>query len=126
MDVNVFHRREVFPAAHGLKRLVVHACTMRACGEGMPEAVRRFTVDIDSFLYALPDALVSLISERGMRISKRGENVLLRVIRLALGEFRSFRQSQQDDNAREGDSRKVKKPERSITVLSRRTRTFSA
>ena len=33
MDVNVFHRREVFPAAHGLKRFVVHACAVRTGSE---------------------------------------------------------------------------------------------
>ena len=80
VDVNVFHRGKVFPAAHGLKCFVVYTCAMCACGEGMPEAVRRFAVDIDGFLYALPEAFVSLISERGMRIAKRSENVRLGVI----------------------------------------------
>ena len=51
VNVNVFHRREVFPAAHALEGFVVHACTMGTGCERMPEAMRRFAVDIDGFLY---------------------------------------------------------------------------
>jgi hypothetical protein len=69
VNVNVFHCGEVFPAAHGLKRLVIHASAMGACGEGMPEAVRRFAEYIDRFLYTLPEASVGLKGQRGMRIT---------------------------------------------------------
>ena len=66
VNVNVFHRGEVFPAAHRLKCLVVHASAMGAGGKRVTEAVRRFAVNIDRFLHALPEASVSLKGQRGM------------------------------------------------------------
>ena len=60
VNVNVFHRREVFPAAHGLKRLVVYACTMGTGSKRVTEAVRRFAININGFLHTLPEASVSL------------------------------------------------------------------
>ena len=98
MDVNVFHRGQVFPAAHRLKCFVVYACTMGAGSKGVSETVRRFAVDIDRLLYALPEALVSLISERGMRIIKRGKDVCLRVIQLLLREFQHLQQAGKDEH----------------------------
>ena len=60
MNVNVFHCGEVFPTTHGLKHLVIHACTMSTGSESVPEAVRRFAIYIDGLLYTLPEASVSL------------------------------------------------------------------
>ena len=50
VNVNVFHRGKIFPAAHGLKCLVVHAGTMGAGSKCVAEAVRRFAVHMDGFL----------------------------------------------------------------------------
>ena len=55
VNVNVFHRGKIFPAAHGLKRLVVYASTMGAGSECMTEAAGRFAVHMDGFLHARPE-----------------------------------------------------------------------
>ena len=39
VNVNVFHREKVFPAAHGLKRFIIYARTVSAGGEGVSEAI---------------------------------------------------------------------------------------
>ena len=80
VNVNVFHRGKIFPAAHGLKCLVVHASAIGAGSKCVPKAVRRLSINIDGFLHALPEAPVSLKCERGMRINKRSKNVRLRVV----------------------------------------------
>ena len=67
VDVHILHGFQICPAAHALQRFFRYACAIGACGEGMPEAMRRFAVDVDCCANALPQAAICLKGERLMR-----------------------------------------------------------